>query len=440
MLGVSATTWKLMYLHQAIFRITAIVALTCFIVVNAVAQIERVDREVAGRGADSMAAIWNALQEATFQICGVRVQSSLDVKSTQIEDEDGLRMTDRVNRDIQASTGKRNCEIDGYDVLGITGDGASSRATLRVHYTIYKVPGPRMERRRIAVLDFPMEDIHLYGVGGERRHFRNVRNLETEFRHKIEELLTQGRRFGVLDRTRTDVYEAEKRFLQSEDVDPGERARLGQVIGADYLLYGVVDRIIVEDQSKIIEISGERISRLLGTVEVRFTIMALATRQIKWTSSISLDQEFDISIPPERVAASVLDAVATAMVGELTENIYPPKVTAVVTPGQFILNRGGNTVSLGDLFEVFSAGEALIDPDTGEPLDRVEISVGIAQIVDVKPKYSIARLISGYADLSRGMTLRRRPMESGKLENSFDHKSTFKDTDGDGLPDYLNRQ
>ena len=238
----------------------AVFALSVLVLATANAQSERVEREIAGSGADDMAATLSALQEATFQICGVRISSTLDVKSTQIEDDDGVRMIDWINRSIQASTAKQECEIEGYDVLDISGDGSGARATLRVHYSVYKVPGPPMERRRIAVLDFPMEEVHLYGVGGGRLQridgrvvrvgidvdVQNVWNLQDEFRGSVEALLTQGRRFGVLDRSRPDVYEAEKQLLQSSDAGPGERARLGKVLGADYLLYGVIDRVVVE--------------------------------------------------------------------------------------------------------------------------------------------------------------------------------------------------
>ena len=135
---------------------------------------------------------------------------------------------------------------------------------------------------------------------------QNVWNLQDEFRSSVEALLTQGRRFGVLDRSRPDVYEAEKQLLQSGDAGPGERARLGKVLGADYLLYGVIDRVVVEDQSKTIEITGERKNRLVGLAEIRFTVLATATRQVKWSSSIAMDRVFPARIHPEAAAAAVL--------------------------------------------------------------------------------------------------------------------------------------
>ena len=41
------------------------------------------------------------------------------------------------------------------------------------------------------------------------------------------------------------------------DVDPSEGARLGKVLGADYLLYGTVDRIEVTEERKTIALTGE---------------------------------------------------------------------------------------------------------------------------------------------------------------------------------------
>ena len=236
------------------------------------------------------------------------------------------------------------------------------------------------------------------------------------------------------------MYAAEKRLLRSRDVGRGERARLGKVLGTDYLLYGTVDRVVVEDQSEVIEITGERREQLFGFAEVRFTLLATVTRQVKWSSSIAVERTFPVRLRPQEAVATVLSGVAAAMVDELTENIYPPRVTRVLAPGQFILNRGGGTVGNGDLFEVFKVGDRLIDPDTGEPLGRIETSVGIAQIVDVKPKYSLAELISGNANIARGMVLRRRSVDAAPGAARVEAKPSFQDNDGDGLPDYLNRR
>jgi hypothetical protein len=210
-------------------------------------------------------------------------------------------------------------------------------------------------------------------------------------------------------------------------------------MGADYLVYGTIDRIAIENETRVIRATGERIDRSHGATKVRFTVLAAATRQVKWSSAITLDRRLPPGLRPEAAAEALLGEVAVRMVDELTENIYPPRVTEVLAPGQFVVNRGGNTVAEGSVFEVFAVGDWLLDPDTGERLDQLETSVGIARIVTVKPKYSIAELISEVVDLSRGMVLRRRQAMPEEASRAPARQRSFADEDGDGIPDYLNR-
>ena len=265
-------------------RISIVVVMMCTaaFATHAGAQTQTVQRDVTGLGLGEQEAVLNALQEATFQICGVRIQSRTETGALLIEDDSGTTIVEQVNRQISVRGKNPKCGFDGYDILSVEHDGAQARASVRVRYSVYKVPGPAMKRRRIAVIDFPMDEVHLYGVGGGRQQrsdgqtvragidvdFKLVRNLQEGFRAKMEELLTQGRRFGVLDRKRQDAYSAERRLLQSADVSVRERARLGKVLGTDYVLYGTVHRVLVQDQSRSIQLTGERIDEVYGTADV----------------------------------------------------------------------------------------------------------------------------------------------------------------------------
>ena len=211
-----------------------------------------------------------------------------------------MKLVERINDRIRVTTGKDDCRFSGYELVGVTRNGDDVRTHLRVQYSTYRVPGPPVDRRRLAVLNFVMDEVHLYGTGGGREQrsggrvvrrgadvdYDLVRNLQERFRARIEELLTQGRRFAVLDRRSPGIFEQEKRLLESADVDPSEGARLGKVLGADYLLYGAVDRIEVTEERKTIALTGESRTEVLATVRVRFLVLAVATRQVKWSSSL----------------------------------------------------------------------------------------------------------------------------------------------------------
>ena len=319
--------------------------------------------------------------------------------------------------------------------------------------------GEAVQRHRLAVLDFELDEVHLYGAGGGREQragrgavrsgvdvdFALIRNLQERFRARIEELLVQGQRFAVLDRRAPEIHEQEKRLLRSSDVDPAEAARLGKVLGADHMLYGIVDRVEVQEQRTRIQLTGESSSRLVATGRVRFTVLAVATRQIVWSSSLELEWIVDDELRPERVVEGLLAELAVHIAGEVTESIFPPVVTEVTGSGSFVVNRGANTVQVDDRFEVFALGDMLIDPDTGADLGRLESTVGIATITAVKPRYSLAQMITEFAGIARGMLLRRFHGEVGprsggdRSEDERNYRRIDGDRDRDGIPDYLNR-
>ena len=326
--------------------------------------------------------------------------------------------------------------------------------------------GAAGERTRLAVLDFALDEVHLYGTGGGREQrsggrvvkrgvdvdYDLIRNLQERFRARIEELLIHGRRFAVLDRRAGEIYEQEKRLLASDDVDPNEAARLGKVLGADYMLYGTVDRIEVTEERKTIVLTGETRTAVTATARLRYSLLTVATREIGWASSLELQYGVDEDLRTEQAAEMLLDRLALHVADEVADSIFPAKVAQVTGWGSFVVNRGGNTVREDDLFEVFALGEAVVDPDTGEDLGRLETTAGVARITSVKPKFSLAEMITDHGEIVRGMILRRfhgllgeaagqdggtadRPRAAG--ERNYRRIDT--DGDGDGLPDYLNR-
>jgi hypothetical protein len=325
--------------------------------------------------------------------------------------------------------------------------------------------GASSERTRLAVLDFALDEIHLYGTGGGREQrsggttvksgidvdYDLIRNLQDRFRARIEELLIHSRRFAVLDRRAGEIYEQEKRLLASDDVNPNEAARLGKVLGADFMLYGTVDRIEVTEERRTIVLTGETSTEVAVTARLRYSLLTVATREIGWASSLELQYGVDEELRTEQAAEMLLDRLALFVAEEVTDSIFPPKVAQVTGVGSFVVNRGGNTVSEGDLFEVFALGDMIVDPDTGEDLGQLETMAGIARITSVKPKFSLAEMVTEHGEIVRGMILRRFHGLLGKPEGSDsqadqpgtegerNYRRIDTDGDGDGMPDYLNR-
>ena len=70
------------------------------------------------------------------------------------------------------------------------------------------------------------------------------------------------------------------------------------------------------------------------------------------------------------------------------------------------LNMGSNKgVKVGDTFTVYALGEEIIDPDTGESLGSEETKVGTVEVIEVKEKYSKAR-VTGGSGMTAGSSVR----------------------------------
>jgi hypothetical protein len=85
--------------------------------------------------------------------------------------------------------------------------------------------------------------------------------------------------------------------------------------------------------------------------------------------------------------------------------MFPAKVL-VRSGDQVTINRGdGGGVQIGQIWNAYSQGEIIKDPDTGEVLGRDESPVGAVQIISVAPKFCKARVLDDKG-LAKGAVLR----------------------------------
>ncbi len=98
--------------------------------------------------------------------------------------------------------------------------------------------------------------------------------------------------------------------------------------------------------------------------------------------------------------------VTNAVVGAL----FPIQV--VQTQGADIfVNRGeGGGIAPGETYQLFSVGEALIDPVTREKLGQAEELLGDVEVIRVTPRFSVVRARAPLTgDAKAGDVLRPKP-------------------------------
>ena len=121
--------------------------------------------------------------------------------------------------------------------------------------------------------------------------------------------------------------------------------------------------------------------------------------------SDSTELQKNAELSDELLLASVREA-AQKVADRVVDVAFPMKVLAK-SDRQIMINRGDSSgVEVGQVWNVFSTGKTLTDPDTGEVLGREELLAGKARIISVQPKFSTAEILEGNDRISEGMVLR----------------------------------
>jgi len=373
--------------------------------------------DISGTGITRSDAIQNGLIEALQQAKGVTIDSRKSfAKSIQQINRSGSEMDSQQVKVSSLSSGlvkeATRGVIQQYRVVEASQDDTGEwLALLEVTLHRYKTPGiSPHSRRKIAVIPF---------YTSQRSFSFNGRwipswKISNQLSQKIVTELTQSRKFSVLDRDYTTAFLQERNFVLSQNTPSSEHAKAGEALGVDYLLLGSVTDASLKRTREKVAVIDEIVSSYEGTIIADYRIMVMATRQIKWsdTVSITLDgkdlEALSNSDSPELQQQALLNYGAEMVVQRAMENIYPIRIAQITPAGEAVLNQGGSSVSPGEILDVFTSGETVIDQYTGESLGQTESWVAKLQIVRVIPKMSYANIIEGSIDnIQQGLICRR---------------------------------
>lgn len=336
---------------------------------SALAGIESI--EVTGTGKTLPLAIDAALVSAVEQVSGVTVSSqrqSLD---------SSLRKSGEGTSFLRQRTGEMSFGTAGratYRILSENCGGEECKVRLLANIETNddlerqkKLKGMNKNRRTIAVEPF---------VGAHSK----------EFSRAIEARLVQDRKFRVI----------------SDRKQPGvDYVLKGRVVEA-----GTTKRVV--DNSRTVELTGEHIDDVQvfydSKVVVEYQLIDLVNNQIKWSAKVP-------TTSGRNNLSYLLELSSRKVFEQLKENIYPMLLIAA-EDGSLVLNSGGSTVELGERFEVFAAGEKIIDPITKESLGFTESKIGIIKVIKVLPKMAYVELVEGSRDALYELPIVRKMAKS----------------------------
>ncbi len=235
---------------------------------------------------------------------------------------------------------------------------------------------------------------------------------------QLANTINQTKRFDIVARSAYKQILKEQKIAASGDVNPNDPqiARAFKIAGAKYVATVIVDNY--QDIAKSASFEGgygqTRAER--RTIQIQATLQIYDTTTAVMLSSTSITFE-DSEVDEKMSGTSQSGRGTNSLIGRITkqfaieaanaimDNLAPAKVLQI-TMGNITLNRGAGTgIEVGQFWQVFHAGEELIDPDTGETLGSEEVPIGWAQITAVLPKFSKAIAIQNYG-INKGSIIR----------------------------------
>lgn len=386
------------------FLLLLLFVLTAFIPVEQIHAEGVVDKEVEviGNGMTREDAINDGLAQALGQVLGLRMSSrnaairELNIhasEKTDVKDssrEEKVRLQDRTRKAVDSQV---NGNIKSYQVLSenvsALGDG-SIDVRMSVIVSRYEA-SPQTQRKRMAVMPFRQ----LKGTDMERLFLVELAQSLTDF-------FTQTRNFAVLERQYLTEKHNEFSLLEGSDVPPAERARIGNTLGTDYMLVGAVTALEIIAGSKKIPYTNEVRNVVTGHVSLNWRLINAPTGQVMASGVHNEDLPQTPLIygkeDPRTIAAKLAHPAGEKIARKITDIIYPLAPIAFKN-GILTIARGGDSMRIGQKYQLIKYGEVMMDPYTKEALAREEHPVGTVEITDVAPKLSHAKVLDCSVDL-----------------------------------------
>ncbi len=205
-------------------------------------------------------------------------------------------------------------------------------------------------------------------VVAERVEYTRLEDVAPQLRAAFSSAIVSTKRFAVIERSSEDLDKIRKENLETE----GE---LNQNTRLDFLLTGeIVDYSTTREVGGFMGIYGSTLIHRVG-VSIKFTDVH--------TGQIVLSETLTKEVKGSKVTTNECCAeVANALITQIVEKLYPPMVLSFSEKTKIMMIPNLN-FSEGSVVEVFSNGEELLDPYTGDVLGYDEVIIGTVVVYNI---------------------------------------------------------
>lgn len=372
--------------------------------------------EVSAMAASEEKAITKALARAVEQVNGVQVE----VKTVLKETEERIYIDWLGNKTVLESAdinkGAVNTQAVGpvrsYKVIDSTylKDEKLWKVTISAKVSKFQQTDDGREKLvKFVVSPFRAERTTFASVDGAYPAHK-VSHQISKF---ISDHVVKSGRFRVLDRTFWQEMTKENMVIRTFSTSTDEAVKLGQTLGADYILTGFIEDFDVK------HLVDDAYGAQLPYYEAEFTVDAriieVATSDTIWSERFTKRydrkqmQAMLKELRPDPFTKSEADAalelqenlyadMALMISQQVIQYFYPIKVLSLEGRDAIYLNQGDEVISVGQQYDIFSHHKKVQDPDTGVEISIDGKSVATVEVTAVEDGYAIAKMVNGSFD------------------------------------------
>lgn len=227
--------------------------------------------------------------------------------------------------------------------------------------------------------------------------------IKAQVQSDIERFLVNSGKFDIVDRAKLKSLSDE--ILLSEDglVNSDSAIHYGNFTGAEYLLFPKIVSSWSTSATRDVPYSGGEAEVTVSSgFAIELKLIVTSTSEIKVAQKVSAqlsatELESSGQAPSTETALRGVIRKASSKAGiAVVSALYPIKVAHISqVSGLVTLNAGKKRLKKGKILKVFSVGESIIDPDTGEAFASDEQQIGKIKVLEVHDKFSKAKVIKG---------------------------------------------
>ena len=370
-----------------------------------------VSKTTTGFGDTYQNAISSALMDAVRQVRGMQVGSEKQFKAelqSLVKDETESKTASLgVTEDIFI---RSKGWVHSYIVDSVKKPKDNNdvwTVTLTVKIPEYQSKIDDDKRDSIAVMPFRFSH-PTFSIDDQGKP-SNAYQMSDRIRDRIQTSFTQTQQFAVVNRSYGNEFASETALLSSENVPAAQASRLGQVVGADFMVVGNIHDLSTKTETT--SFYGASKTKTSDQVDLSYQLIEVATQKILWADTLAEQVERK----KDQTTTETLDVIANLVVKGVMNILYPVKILDVVAEDEIYLNQGLSRLNEGDVVALFSKGRTMTDPDTGVKINIAGKKKGELTIVAVQAKYSVAELTDGkFSNVKQGAIVRLLKPESEK--------------------------